>query len=696
MAMDTLDLGALVAIFLALVAYFTKGSLWAVENTHYSPTFKSASSSSSGKTRDLIETLKKTGKKAIVFYGSQTGTAEDYSYKFSKELQSRFSIPTMCCDLADYDFDKLNDIFEEIDDFCLISFFMATYGEGEPTDNANEFFEYLENECENLSNVKYTCFALGNSTYEFYNAIGKKLVEEFDKFDAKLIGKLGLGDDGKATMDEDYLSWKDELFDTLRSELNIEEKEVIYEPSIKITENNELTINDKIVSLGEPNKDYINPTTDIELKKLQFGPFNHTHPYLAPIKFSKELFNSKERNCIHAEFDLSNTNLKYSTGDHIAIWPSNSNENVFKLLEILNLSDKKNQVIDIKILDDTTNFSIPSPTTYESIFRHYLEISGPISRNLLKSILPYSPNDEIKQKTIKLSDDKTLFQKEITDNFLNFADILKNLSNGLKWEKIPIEFLIENIPHLQPRYYSISSSSLSEKQTVHITAVVENEKPNSKIDHPVTGVTTNLLWNIEIAQNKLNDEYKPFVTYDLNGPRNLFNAFKLPIHIRRSTFKLPTNPSTPIILIGPGTGIAPFRGFIREKVKQVENGVNNTGKIMLFFGCRNSNEDYLYKEEWPEYSKILNENFEMINAFSRESSKKVYVQHKMIENSAKINELLINGAFIYVCGDASRMARDVHSALVKILVDERKLSEEVATEMLKNFKVLNRYQEDVW
>ncbi|GME81113.1 unnamed protein product [[Candida] boidinii] len=117
---------------------------------------------------------------------------------------------------------------------------------------------------------------------------------------------------------------------------------------------------------------------------------------------------------------------------------------------------------------------------------------------------------------------------------------------------------------------------------------------------------------------------------------------------------------------------------------------------MLFFGCRNSNEDYLYKEEWPEYSKILNENFEMINAFSRESSKKVYVQHKMIENSAKINELLINGAFIYVCGDASRMARDVHSALVKILVDERKLSEEVATEMLKNFKVLNRYQEDVW
>ncbi|GME91798.1 unnamed protein product [[Candida] boidinii] len=497
-------------------------------------------------------------------------------------------------------------------------------------------------------------------------------------------------------MDEDYLSWKDELFDTLRSELNIEEKEVIYEPSIKITENNELTINDKIVSLGEPNKDYINPITDIELKKLKFGPFTHTHPYLAPIKSSKELFNSKERNCIHAEFDLSNTNLKYSTGDHIAIWPSNSNENVSKLLEILNLSNKKNQVIDIKILDDTTNFSIPSPTTYESIFRHYLEISGPISRNLLKSILPYTPNDEIKEKTKKLSDDKILFQNEITDNFLNFADILQKLSNNLKWDKIPIEFLIENIPHLQPRYYSISSSSLSEKQTIHITAVVENEKPNSKIDHSVTGVTTNLLWNIEIAQNKLNNDYKPSVTYDLNGPRNLFNSFKLPIHIRRSTFKLPTNPSTPIILIGPGTGIAPFRGFIREKVKQVENGVNNIGKIMLFFGCRNSNEDYLYKEEWPEYSKILNENFEMINAFSRESSKKIYVQHKMIENSSKINELLNNGAFIYVCGDASRMARDVHSALVKILVDERKLSEEVATDMLKNFKVLNRYQEDVW
>lgn len=150
--------------------------------------------------------------------------------------------------------------------------------------------------------------------------------------------------------------------------------------------------------------------------------------------------------------------------------------------------------------------------------------------------------------------------------------------------------------------------------------------------------------------------------------------------------------------MGPGTGLAPMRGFIREKVKLLETSLNAPlSKILLFYGCRNKNEDFLYKDEWPEYSKVLGENFELDVAFSREDpNKKVYVQHKILARAKEINALLEKGAFIYVCGDASRMARDVQSTFVEILASERGISTERAAELVRSFKVQNRYQEDVW
>ena len=686
--MEVLDLSVLLAILVALVAYVSKGKLWAMDGNDASASSYGASGFA---TSDLVETMKKTGKKAIVFYGSQTGTAEDYALKFAKEFQSKFKIPTMTADLADVSFENLQNIRDEIPDFKLAAFFMATYGEGEPTDNAIEFFDYLGNECDELPDLKYVCFGLGNSTYEFYNAIGQKTVEQLTSKGASLIGELGLGDDGKGTMDEDYLEWKDNLFDLIKDQLHLEEQAVKYEPSIAVVENEKLTTSSPLVSLGEPNSHYLNPMTDGEVKLLETGPFDHTHPYLAPIQNTRELFNSETRHCIHAEFDLSNTNLKYSTGDHVAIWPSNSNEKVEKFLAILGLTEKKDKVIDLKSLDPTTHLPFPTPTTYETVLRHYLEISGPVSRQFVKSASQFCPDKETEAKIPAIADDKDIFHKNVTEKYLNIADCLEVLSSGVKWDTIPFSFIIESVAKLQPRYYSISSSSSMEKQTVHVTAVVEQEKPSNS-DHYVTGVATNLLLDIKKHQNK--EEAKLIDNFDLEGPRSKFHN-KLPIHIRRSTFKLPSNPAMPIILVGPGTGAAPFRGFIREKIKQVENGAN-IGEILFFFGCRKSTEDFIYKEEWVEYAKKLDNKFKMITAFSRETEKKVYVQDKLLENAAKVVELLDKGAFFYVCGDAANMARAVQLALVKIYQEQKKVTEDIAMTMGKQLRVNNRYQEDVW
>lgn len=250
---------------------------------------------------------------------------------------------------------------------------------------------------------------------------------------------------------------------------------------------------------------------------LATGPFDHTHPYLAPVKNTKELFNSKSRHCIHAEFDLSGTSLKYTTGDHVAIWPSNSNEKVETILNILGLTSKKDQVIDVKSLDPTTHVPFPTPTTYDTVLRHYLEISGPVSRQFIQSVSQFCPNEETKFELSKIADNKESFHTNVTEKYYNIADCLAHLSKGVQWTSIPFSFIIESIAKLRPRYYSISSSSSMEKQTVHITAVVEQEKPKGA-DKYVTGVATNLLLNIKNSQDK-SDNSQLSETYDLEGPR---------------------------------------------------------------------------------------------------------------------------------------------------------------------------------
>jgi NADPH-ferrihemoprotein reductase len=671
MGLDILDYSVLVALAIAVSVYFSKGVLWAVEDDGTKVVTTS---------REIAQVVRDNNKEFLIFYGSQTGTAEDYAQKFAKELKSKFRLNVMVADLEDYDFESLN----ELD--VIVGFLISSYGEGDFPDSSIAFESHLNTLGEGeLSNLRYTLFGLGNSTYEFYNGAAGKANSLLKNAGATLIGAYGQGDDGAGTLDEDYLSWKEATLETLKDVLKLEEHESSFEPSLTLLRLDPGEYDEDKIFLGEPDKSYLNPSVD-----QSKGPFDHAHPYLAPISSSKELFNSTDRSCIHAEFDLSNTNLRYSTGDHLAVWPSNSTEILEKFLKITGLSEDKEVVYDLKPMDSTVVIPFPTPAPVEAIFRHYKEISGPVSRQTVSNLKQYAPTEKAKAEADRLGKDKNAFASEIHAKKYDFSDVLSILSDGVQWN-LPLEFLIESLPHLQPRYYSISSSSLTEKTSIHITAVVEAEEFDGRL---ISGVATNLIRNIEIEQNK--ESAKPHLSYNLDGPRSLFSKFKLPVHVRRSTFRLPSNPATPVILIGPGTGVAPFRGFIRDRVQQAKNGTKDIGKALLFYGSRNSNEDFLYKEEWPEYSKVLGESFELITAFSRESAKKVYVQHKIKEREDEILALLDQGAFVYVCGDASKMAKEVNETLVDIWARGKGVPHEEAHELLKDFKTTNRYQEDVW
>ena len=244
--------------------------------------------SGDGNSRDILQALKKNNKNTLLLFGSQTGTAEDYANKLSRELHSRFGLKTMVADFADYDFENFGDITEDI----LVFFIVATYGEGEPTDNADEFHTWLTEEADTLSTLKYTVFGLGNSTYEFFNAIGRKFDRLLGEKGGDRFAEYGEGDDGTGTLDEDFLAWKDNVFDSLKNDLNFEEKELKYEPNVKLTERDDLSGNDPEVSLGEPNVKYIK-SEGVDLTK---GPFDHTHP------FWLELL--KLKNCLLLKTDI--------------------------------------------------------------------------------------------------------------------------------------------------------------------------------------------------------------------------------------------------------------------------------------------------------------------------------------------------------------------------------------------------------
>jgi len=229
----------------------------------------------------------------------------------------------------------------------------------------------------------------------------------------------------------------------------------------------------------------------------------------------------------------------------------------------------------------------------------------------------------------------------------------------------PLGLFLELMPRLQPRYYSIASSSQMYPDSIH--AVVAVVTWNTQEGKTVKGLCSNFI-------------------------RELTEGSKVNIFVRRSTFHLPEETSKPVIMIGPGTGAAPFIGFIQQRDAQSKKG-KKFGECQFYFGCRKVKEDFIYQELMESAHKdgIIN----LSVAFSRDQEKKVYVQHLLEKDGDKIWKILSNGGHVYVCGDAKYMAKDVDKVLLSICKKELG-SEGKANEFLDKLSKENRYLKDVW
>ena len=294
---------------------------------------------------------------------------------------------------------------------------------------------------------------------------------------------------------------------------------------------------------------------------------------------ARELFSiDASRNCVHIEFNTEGSGITYQHGDHVGLWPLNPDVEVERLLSVLGLHDKRDTVIGIESLDPAlAKVPFPVPTTYDTVLRHYIDISAVAGRQILGSLSKFAPTPEAEAFLKNLNTNKEEYHAVVANGCLKLGEVLQLAAgNNLKvaptpentttWS-IPFDIIVSAIPRLQPRYYSISSSPKLTPNSIHVTAVVlkyENV-PNSVVPHKwVYGVGSNFLLSLKHASN---GESAPLVgdggekrvavpSYLIEGPRGAYkaeNEYKAPIHVRRSTFRLPTNPKSPVIMIGPGT-----------------------------------------------------------------------------------------------------------------------------------------------
>lgn len=538
-------------------------------------------------------------KRLVIFYGSQTGTAEEYAIRIAKEAKSKFGLASLVCDPEEYDFEDLDQIPED----CAAIFVMATYGEGEPTDNAVQLMQNLSDESfafskgeHRVDGLKYVIFGLGNRTYEHYNVISKQVDEHLTKMGAIRIGQRGEGDDDKS-MEEDYLEWKDGMWDAFARVMNVEEGQGGDTADFAVSEIQDSLPPEKVyrgmLSFCPPTgSQFVHnfPLGELSARALarSKGIHDAKNPYASPISASRELFqNTYNRNCVHVEFDIEGSGITYQHGDHVGVWPSNPDVEVERLLCALGLSEKRDAVIGIESLDPAlAKVPFPVPTTYATVLRHYIDISAVAGRQILGVLAKFGPSPEAEAYLRNLNTHKEEYHAVVTEGCLKLGELLQLAAgndnkaaptpeNTTAW-KIPFDMIVSSIPRLQPRYYSISSSPKLNPNSIHVTCVVlKYESAGSRIPpRAVFGIGSNFLLNLKCAANGetaslISGGTVPaptlFPAYAIEGPRGAHrdgSIYKAPIHVRRSTFRLPTNPKSPIIMIGPGTVSCPARCYI--------------------------------------------------------------------------------------------------------------------------------------
>ncbi|HDL8336381.1 TPA: NADPH-dependent assimilatory sulfite reductase flavoprotein subunit [Yersinia enterocolitica] len=375
--------------------------------------------------------------------------------------------------------------------------------------------------------------------------------------------------------------------------------------------------------------------------EITSSPYSKAAPLTAQLSVQQKVTGrNSEKDVRHIEIDLGDSGLRYQPGDALGIWFDNDPALVEELLALLWLKG------DEQVSIDGQNISL------SQALRSHLELTQ--NTTLIVDKYAALSRDE---KLIALLADKSALQHYAKNTPI--VDMVRQAPSDLN-----VDQLVALLRPLTPRLYSIASSQAETENEVHITVGVVRYDIDGR---PRTGGASGYLAD----RLEVDGDIRIFIEHNDN-------------------FRLPANPETPVIMIGPGTGIAPFRAFMQQREAD-----GATGKNWLLFGNPHFTEDFLYQVEWQRYVKDgLLTRIDL--AWSRDQADKIYVQDKLREQGAELWNWIQQGAHIYVCGDANRMAKDVEQVLLDVVALHGAMDAEQADEYLSELRLARRYQRDVY
>ncbi|KIL48429.1 assimilatory sulfite reductase (NADPH) flavoprotein subunit [Jeotgalibacillus campisalis] len=540
-----------------------------------------------------------------ILVGSHTGNGVTVANKAEAKLkQEDYTVSRFSLD----EFKPKN--LTKIEDLLLIT---STHGDGDPPDNAIEFYDYLHSKrAPKLEGIRFSVLALGDSSYEFYCQTGK----DFDKRLEELGGERLFP---RVDCDLDFEEPSSEWFEGVLNKLNEEKALSSSETS------------GKQQTAGSPQ------TTEV---------YSRSNPFEAEIIENINLNGrGSNKETRHLELNLEGSNLTYEPGDSLGIVPQNDAVLADQLIEAAKWNP--NETVTINKQGETSSLRDSLINTYE--------ITS-LSKNLIEKAAALTENEGLK----KLLEPN---EKEALQTYVYGRDLIDLTQDYGPWEISGAEFtaILRKIP---PRLYSIASSLKANPDEVHLTI--------GALRYDSFGRSRTGVCSVQCAERSVPGD-------------------TLPVFVQSNTnFRLPQNTESPIIMIGAGTGIAPYRAFLEEREE-----IEAKGDAWLFFGEQHFVTDFLYQIEWQKWLKegLLTR---MDVAFSRDTSEKIYVQDRILEQSREFYEWLEAGARVYVCGDEKYMAKDVHEAILTIIQKEGGLNEEQAAEYIADLRSQKRYLRDVY
>ncbi|XP_010221790.1 PREDICTED: NADPH-dependent diflavin oxidoreductase 1 [Tinamus guttatus] len=585
------------------------------------------------------------GRKLLILFGSQTGTAQDTAERIGREAKRRhFECQVEALDT----YDVANLIHEP-----LVVFVCATTGQGDPPDNMKMFWRFLFRKNlppRSLCQMDYAVLGLGDSSYPKFNFVAKKLHKRVLQLGGSPLLPVALGDDQHDLGPDAVIDpWLLALWDKILALYPLPPGVQIISPDVRLPP--KYTLHYVAEGSSCPDGDVLQPR---EAKAVP----SEQHPFAARMVSNERVTAESHFQDVRLiEFDITGSGMMFSAGDVVMIQPQNSPEDVQQFCQLLRLDPDRHFVL--KPLEPGTALPalLPQPCTIWHLVTHYLDICCVPRRSFFELLSSLSVNELEREKLQEFS------SAQGQEELYSYCNRPRRTTLEALWDfphttsAIPAEYLLDLIPRIRPRAFSIASSQLVHPNRIQILMAVVKYK--TRLSKPRRGLCSTWLAS-------LNPQY---------------GDVRVPLWVKKGGMKFPGVADTPVIMIGPGTGVAPFRAAIQERVAQGHRG------NCLFFGCRQKSKDFYCQLEWEE---LVAKGFLMLfTAFSRDQEEKVYVQDRIRENPLEAQLALSSRK-------AQQMPAAVAEALQWVAQSEGGLSSSEAEEYFTALERCQRFQSETW